>query len=89
MILTELYNDSPFIKNLTEHLEAAKVRLHVDGMTGSLPAVVIATLAQWRPTVSQLVVAPTKEEAYYLQNDLEALLGNERVMLFPTSYRKA
>ena len=89
MILTELYNDSPFIKNLTEHLEAAKVRLHVDGMTGSLPAVVIATLAQWRPTVSQLVVAPTKEEAYYLQNDLEELLGNERVMLFPTSYRKA
>jgi transcription-repair coupling factor (superfamily II helicase) len=62
-------------------------------MTGSLPAVAIAALAQRMPTVSQLIIAPSKEEAYYLQNDLEALLTGDkegsRVMLFPTSYRKA
>ena len=93
MILTELYQDSPFIKDVSNHLSTAKARLHVDGMTGSLPAVAIAALAQRMPTVSQLIIAPSKEEAYYLQNDLEALLTGDkegsRVMLFPTSYRKA
>lgn len=89
MILTELYQESTLTKLIDEKLQTPKVRLHVDGMTGSLPAVTISALAQRRPTVSQLVIAPSKEEAYYLQNDLEALMGNEHVMLFPTSYRKA
>ncbi len=134
MILTELYQESALIKLIDEKLHSSRARLHVDGMTGSLPAVAIAALALRRPTVSQLVIAPTKEEAYYLQNDLEALLqdlpasggnpgnpGNgfdkisqdsagsdkswkskenlqdsqdfakreNKVMLFPTSYRKA
>ena len=79
MILTELYQESALTKLIDEKLKASKVRLHVDGMTGSLPAVVIAALAQRRPTVSQLVIAPSKEEAYYLQNDLEALLQGERL----------
>ena len=72
--------------------------MHVDGLTGSLPSVAIAALAQQMPTVSQLVIAASKEEAYYLQNDIEALLKQDKeegdkkirnVMLFPTSYRKA
>ena len=79
MILTELYQESALTRLIDEKLKASKVRLHVDGMTGSLPAVVIAALAQRRPTVSQLVIAPSKEEAYYLQNDLEALLQGERL----------
>ena len=124
MVLTELYQDSPFIKDIADHLTAAKARLHIDGLTGSLPAVAIAALAGRMPTVSQLIIAPSKEEAYYLQNDLEALLIENgklgaskverranwfalprcrsvdevkiensadagKVMLFPTSYRKA
>ena len=48
MILTELYQESALIKLIDEKLQSAKVRLHVDGMTGSLPAVVIASLAQFR-----------------------------------------
>jgi transcription-repair coupling factor (superfamily II helicase) len=60
--------------------------------------VAIAALARQKPTVSQLVIAASKEEAYYLQNDIEALLKEDKeegdkesknVMLFPTSYRKA
>ena len=78
MILTELYRDSSFINLIDDKLQTSKARLHIDGMTGSLPAVAIATLAQRRPTVSQLVIAPTKEEAYYLQNDLEALLKGDK-----------
>ena len=98
MVLTELYQDSTLVKDIADHLATAKARLHVDGLVGSLPAVTIAALAQRLPTVNQLVIAPTKEDAFYLQNDLETLLTGDKesgdkegrsVMLFPTSYRKA
>ncbi len=46
-------------------------------MTGSLPSVIIAAVADRMPTSSHLVIAPTKEEAFYLSNDLEALLNDE------------
>ena len=81
MVLTDLYKDSSLIKDILEHLGTTKARVHVDGLTGSLPAVAIAALAMQRPTVNQLVIAPSKEEAYYLQNDIEALLNVECGMM--------
>ena len=90
MILNELYADSVLVADLAARLEGRGARLHVDGLTGSLPAVVAAALAAKKPTVNQLFVAPTKDDAFYLDNDLEALLPDgQQVMLFPTSYRKA
>ena len=41
-VLTDLYRDSALVETLHNHLQASGARLHVDGMTGSLPAVVIA-----------------------------------------------
>ena len=90
MILNELYADSALVASLAEKLRGRGARLHVDGMTGSLPAVIAAAVATRLSTVNQLVIAPSKDDAFYLQNDLEALLNDGRqVMLFPTSYRKA
>ena len=100
MILTELYQESALLAQIIERLGKERARLHVDGLVGSLPAVLVAAMARRCPTVSHLVIAPTKEEAFYLQNDIEALLGDKdtinaggtpalQVMLFPTSYRKA
>ncbi len=74
MNLTELYAQSGLVNELERALTSG-ARLHVDGMTGSLPAVVMAAVAERRPTASHLVIATSKEEAYYLQNDLQALLG--------------
>ena len=90
MILNELYADSALVASLAEKLRGRGARLHVDGMTGSLPAVITAAVATRLSTVNQLVIAPSKDDAFYLQNDLEALLNDgQQVMLFPTSYRKA
>ncbi len=99
MTLIEHYRESAITTSLLEGLEGKKVRLHVDGMSGSLPALAIASLALAKSTASHLVVAPTKEDAFYLQNDIEALLSEGSgpepessycgVYLFPTSYRKA
>ena len=96
MLLTELYSQSKIVEQLGKELEAGKDRLHVNGLTGSLPAVVAAALAVQNPDKSQLLIAGNKEEAYYLLNDLETLLDEgdaeleqKRVLLFPPSYRKS
>lgn len=75
------------VSRLVDELATGQARLHIDGMTGSMPAAVAAAVANRMPTSSMLLIAPSKEDAYYLANDLEAL--ETRVMLFPTSYRKA
>ena len=86
--LTAFYEKSAVVERLTDLLSDSEVRVHVDGMTGSLPAAVIAAMAGRLQTSSLLVMAPDKEAAYYMANDLEALM-DDGVLLFPTSYRKA
>ncbi len=73
----------------------SNVRLHVKGVAGSADAVLVATTALALQQQNHLVIAAGKEEAYYLQNDIENLLNDsdkeiddKRVLLFPTSYRK-
>ena len=85
--LPELYAGGALLDALHRELEKPQPRIHVDGMTGSMPAVVIAAARMRLPLQSMLVVAPGKEDAFYLQNDLEALGAD--AMLFPTSYRRA
>ena len=92
MVLTDIYTDSILAEQLEQQLQPTQARVHIDGMTGSMPPAMMAALARRNPTLSLLAIAPGKEEAYYLANDLETLLeGGEqrRVMLFPTSYRRA
>ena len=86
---------------MAEALVAEGARVRVSGMTGSLGAVVQSQLFSHSGRYAHianhcaLLIAPTKEEAFYLLNDLEALLGDgdceverKRVLLFPTSYRR-
>ena len=85
--LVEYYSATPLLDRLGEALAPRQVRLHLDGMTGSMPAVVVAALAERQHTSNQIIVAPSKEDAYYTASDLGAL--GCTVMLFPMSYRKA
>ena len=80
--IIDIYKESALVRQLDTALGEAEARVHVDGMTGSLPAAVIAAYAQTHPTTSHLVVVPNKEDAFYMAGDLDA-------MLFPSSYRKA
>ena len=89
-MIRTIYKDSAVVEKLCSLLHNRGARVHIDGMTGSLPAVTAAAVGTRLSTVNQLLIAPNKEDAYYLSNDLEALLGEAgRVLLFPTSYRKA
>lgn len=95
MNITEHYRSSALTKSLTEALKAKQSRIHINGIVGSLPSVVGAALAETLDRSNHLFIVGDKEDAYYLQNDLENLLGDtdkdldhKRVVLFPTTYRK-
>ena len=77
MNLVEIYADSTIVGQLAEGLSAPQARLHAEGLSGSLPAVLVAALAQRLTTSNQIVIAPTKEDAYYMASDLEALFSDE------------
>lgn len=74
MLLTDIYTDSQLVASLGKLLGDGCDRIHVGGMTGSLSAVVAASMASLHPDRSQLIIAANKEEAYYLLNDIEMLL---------------
>src|SRR5574344_1193785 len=95
MILTELYTKGTHTETLLKALQPNQARIHINGMMGSLLAVVGASVAKLMPDSCLLFVAGSKEEAYYLQNDIETLfeevdadIEKKRVLLFPTTYRK-
>ena len=100
MLLTETYKNSKLVAELRDKLDANQARIHINGLTGSLPAVVGATLAQDMPQSNLIFIVGSKEDAYYLQNDLETMLCPHRkadddiddtecpVMIFPTTYRR-
>ena len=95
MLLTDIYTNSQLVERLNSLLHKGEDRIHANGMTGSLSAVVASTLALLNPDRNQLVITGNKEEAYYLVNDMEIMLeesnldiDQKRVLLFPSSYRK-
>lgn len=78
--------------NVTQN---TNLRIHVKGVTGSADAVLCGAVAEELNHCNHLVIAGSKEDAFYLQNDLETLLDDtgveterKRVLLFPASYRK-
>jgi len=96
MQLIDIYSKSKVFAEIVSCLEKGETRLNVKGLTGSLVAVHGATLASHYQDRSLLFLVGNKEEAFYLQNDLETLLGeadadidHKRVLLFPTTYRRA
>ena len=70
MNLLDSYRNSPLVASLYDALSADGARVRVTGLSGSLDAVVAAALFSGDPRATHLFIAPDKEEAYYLLNDL-------------------
>ena len=64
-----------------------EIHLQLKGMVGSLDAVVAAGVYQLNKQTS-IFVLHDKEEAAYFHNDLQNLLENKEVLLFPGSYKR-
>lgn len=65
--------------------ETTRVRLK--GLVGSLDAVIAAATFQINKQTN-IFVLHDKEEAAYFHNDLQNLMGEKEVLLFPTSYKR-
>jgi transcription-repair coupling factor (superfamily II helicase) len=82
------YQQDPLTLTLRETLaQSTPQSIRIEGLSGSMDSVIAATVHLLSPR-STLFVLHDREQAVYFQNDLQNLLGDKEVMLFPTSYRK-
>lgn len=62
-------------------------KLHIKGLLGSSLSFVVESLFRKKEN-SFLLLCNEKEEAAYILNDLEELVGEEDVLFYPSSYRR-
>ena len=93
--LTDFYRDSKAVVDILHLCKQNELfRLQLKGLTGSAISVMAsAVFANSGPL--HLIVLPEKEQAAYIYNDLENLLGEQetpfhkkKVLFFPTTYRR-
>lgn len=61
--------------------------IHLKGLHGSLDAVVLAAMHK-SVRANHVLIAHDKEEASFLMNDLQNLLQEKEIFLFPMSYKR-
>ncbi len=77
------------MQNLAEGIRTSTSRtIRLKGLTGSLDAIIIAAVYK-SVRASHLVVLQDKDEAAFFSNDLQNLLSEKEVFLFPMSYKRA
>ena len=73
----------PHFPELLRRLPEPGQRLHVQGLPGSAPALLAATLVQSLPQRMWVLVAPGPNEADAIESDLQSFLGEGSVVLYP------
>lgn len=76
-------------ERLLQAVAPPKARVFVEGLSGGQLSFSIAAAQLRRPAACQLFIAPKKEDAAYLFNDLTNLLDEQRVLFFPDSFKRA
>jgi len=86
--LLAIYKSESNTQGLAESSKPNENRtLQAKGLVGSLDAVVAAAVYQTHHQ-NHVFILHEKEEAAYFHNDLQNLLGDKEVMLFPSSYKR-
>lgn len=76
------------IQSIAERIKPNETtRVRLKGLVGSLDAVVASATFQINKQTN-IFVLHDKEEAAYFHNDLQNLMGEKEVLLFPTSYKR-
>lgn len=82
-LLIQAVHSLPQFPALLESLPRPGETLAIDGLAGSAPAIVVGGLHRARPERIWVIVAGNPEAAEYVHADLEAVLGEGSVSLFP------
>ncbi|MEN2280788.1 transcription-repair coupling factor [Algoriphagus sp. SE2] len=84
-----IYQSDPIFQTLSHELsQNEKYTLQIKGLSGSLDMVLFANYFQ-KYGGFHLIIAQDKEEAAYLNSDLQNLLHVEDHMIFPSSFKRA
>ena len=83
-----LYEKDPFVQTIAQNILKDKSGNHqIKGLSGSLDSLLFSVLFK-SLAGSHLIVAHDKEEAAYINNDLQELLGEGTIFFFPSSYKR-
>ena len=83
-----LFAHHPGVRALLHCLREGQTPVLLEGLRGSAPALMLGAAAHECPS-PYLFVLNDEEEAGYFYHDLRQLLGDECVLFFPSSYRRA
>jgi transcription-repair coupling factor (superfamily II helicase) len=89
--LLQAYRKHPAVQKIVQSLDGQgpTARLQLKGLAGAQESFVVAgTVLARAGSPVHLFVANAKEEAAYRHDDLEGLLGEERVYFFPDSFKR-
>jgi transcription-repair coupling factor (superfamily II helicase) len=83
-----LYEKDPFVQTIAQNILKDKSGNHqVKGLSGSLDSLLFSVLFKSLGGC-HLIIAHDKEEAAYINNDLQELLGEGTIFFFPSSYKR-
>ena len=82
---------SDAVKELAKRIRNGKAKqVKADGLNGSSAALVLAAIAKGRGNMPDLLVVMNDlDDAGYVYHDLTQMMGDERVLFFPSSYKRA
>ncbi|MFO7615960.1 MAG: transcription-repair coupling factor [Bacteroidales bacterium] len=87
--LLSLYQQHPNLIRMLGFIESGENKtLHLNGLSGSSSALMLAALSQINRQ-ARLILLAEREEAAYFFTDLTHLLGEENVYFFPSSYKRS
>ena len=86
--LLPLFAHHPGVRALLHCLREGQTPVLLEGLRGSAPALMLGAAVHECPS-PYLFVLNDEEEAGYFYHDLRQLLGDECVLFFPSSYRRA
>jgi transcription-repair coupling factor (superfamily II helicase) len=86
-----LYREDGFVKTIAEQIKSPNEypTVQIKGILGSLDAVIASAVHLLNPIQTHLFVLSDREEAAYFINDLQNLIGENNVLSFPMSYKRA
>ncbi len=87
--LLDLYRSAPKVREIAQILANTEgsSRLQLSGLTGAQESFVLAGAYQNEPQ-PYVIVALDREEAAYLQNDLQSLLSTKTIHFLPDSFKR-
>lgn len=86
-IISQNFEQSPQIGKLQKAIAEKQNNIHIKGLVGSSLSFLTANLFKDTNRPFLLLLDDKEEAAYYL-NDLEQLIGQDKVMFYPGSYRR-